>query len=135
MVSENGYCGHVNGGDVTDCEKTNVATERICREDCTSNSLCIAYDYGGFICSMIQPSDICPDGYELYNNTLARSASDIVKIEDNSFVCYIKESGNYFKILKNITHKFASESCAFAKNRCIFRWLHFDQRQWNMWPC
>ena len=89
--------------DVTDCEKTNVATERICRADCTSNNLCIAYGYGGLICSMIQSSDICPVDYELYNNTLATTASDIVKIEDDSFVCYIKESGNYLEILKTIT--------------------------------
>ena len=100
MVSENGYCGHVNGGYPKGCWKDNVTSESICRADCTSNSLCIAYEYDGSFCGMIQSSNICPDNYVLDNDTLAKKASDIVETNFDSFVCYRKQYGNKSEIVR-----------------------------------
>ena len=62
----------------------------MCKEACTKYPKCIGYAYlrGGNWCNLIPSVNECPDGYELDQNTIAKSSTDLVERKNGGWVCY-----------------------------------------------
>ena len=98
MITNRGYCNHVNGGVPQHCYRAYRA-QSSCERYCTSQMSCIGYSYytqGNHGCYLLQASyySSCPSGFAGPNSGLiATSKNDLVGYSSSNFVCYVKNSG------------------------------------------
>ena len=95
MIGEKGYCKHVSGEWPFRCYRSDVSSQSLCEDQCTSLTSCIGYHYGikyNKHCSLIPCERSCPSGFSVFGNSrpIAASMKDLKADTAPDFVCYGK---------------------------------------------
>ena len=107
LITDDGWCNHVEGGFPTNCKATSVLTHSKCEELCTSQTSCIGYSFIRFegACYLHPSISSCPPNFQLNDNLMktynyktkkrevphtATSKNDLVARPSAFSVCYGK---------------------------------------------
>lgn len=111
MLASKGYCHHIDGGDVTFCNRRNVDSLSTCLTYCTSEANCVGIGFNGpyQMCNLYPSDNNCPSGYlQRIKPRTATSVNVLVAMPYDypPWVCYGRNSGEINR--SSISNRFSN---------------------------
>jgi len=95
LIADKGFCDHVSGKSVYQCSQYKVTSQKLCEDQCTSWTSCIAYNYNfneTSWCYLIPSERSCPLDFTAHytGGVIAASMNELKADPSSRFVCYGK---------------------------------------------
>ena len=92
---DKGFCDHVSGKSVYQCSQYKVTSQKLCEDQCTSWTSCVAYHYNikeTSWCYLIASERSCPSEFlpQYTSGPIAASMNEVKGSSLSGYVCYGK---------------------------------------------
>ena len=94
LITNEGYCQHVDGGFPSYCYSNSKSRITSCETYCTNKTSCVGYEYSAKHCNLFTTDNTCPSEFQftLQTNT-AETMNDLIAISYTGYVCYGRYPG------------------------------------------